>query len=84
MASLSLLGGSSNEGCSAWCCSRVADHSAIEAIDTLAVRYLSKGKTLHLKHLSQECQLLLEKAGDLVEVNVIEDPDYHIATDKLA
>ncbi|WP_448566804.1 SulP family inorganic anion transporter [Thalassotalea ganghwensis] len=64
--------------------SRVADHSAIEAIDTLAERYLAKGKTLHLKHLSNECLQLLEKAGDLVEVNVIEDPDYHIATDKLA
>ena len=63
--------------------SRVADHSAIGAIDTLAERYLAKGKTLHLKHLSKECQLLLEKAEDLVEVNVIEDPDYHIATDKL-
>ena len=63
--------------------SRVADHSAIEAIDTLAERYLAKGKKLHLKHLSQECQVLLEKAGDLVEVNVIEDPEYHIATDKL-
>jgi len=45
---------------------------------------LAKGKTLHLKHLNQECQQLLKKAGDLVEVNVIEDPDYHIATDKLA
>ncbi len=64
--------------------SRVADHSAIEAIDTLAERYLAKGKQLHLKHLSQECLVLLKKAGDLVEVNVIEDPDYHIATDKLA
>jgi len=64
--------------------SRVADHSAIEAIDTLAERYLAKDKTLHLKHLNQECQMLLKKAGDLVEVNVIEDPDYHIATDKLA
>ena len=64
--------------------SRVADHSAIEAIDTLAERYLAKGKTLHLKHLSLECKKLLNKAGDLVEVNVIEDPDYHIATDKLA
>ena len=63
--------------------SRVADHSAIEAIDTLAERYLAKGKTLHLKHLNKECKLLLKKAGDLVEVNVIEDPDYHIATDKL-
>jgi SulP family sulfate permease len=63
--------------------SRVADHSALEAIDTLAERYLAKGKTLHLKHLNNECKLLLKKAGDLVEVNVIEDPDYHIATDKL-
>jgi len=64
--------------------SRVADHSAIEAIDTLAERYQRAGKTLHLKHLSQECQELLEKAGDLVEVNVMEDPRYHIADDRLA
>jgi len=64
--------------------SRVADHSAIEAIDTLAERYLAQGKTLHLKHLNNECKQLLQKAGDLVEVNVIEDPDYHIASDKLA
>jgi SulP family sulfate permease len=64
--------------------SRVADHSAIEAIDTLAERYLSRGKTLHLKYLTPECRQLLKKAGSLVEVNVIEDPDYHIATDKLA
>ncbi|PCI61819.1 MAG: sodium-independent anion transporter [Gammaproteobacteria bacterium] len=64
--------------------SRVADHSAIEAIDTLAERYVSRGKKLHLKYLTKECRQLLKKAGDLVEVNVIEDPDYHIATDKLA
>ena len=63
---------------------RVADHSAIEAIDTLAERYLARGKTMHLKHLSKECALLLNKAGSLVEINVIEDPDYHIASDKLA
>jgi len=64
--------------------SRVVDHSAIEAIDTLAERYLSRGKTMHLKHLSPECTQLLTKAGSLVEINVIEDPDYHIVTDKLA
>ncbi|MEW6998284.1 SulP family inorganic anion transporter [Colwelliaceae bacterium BS250] len=63
--------------------SRVADHSAIEAIDTLAERYLSRGKTLHLRHLSAECRTLLTKAGDLVEVNYIEDPSYHVASDKL-
>jgi len=64
--------------------SRVSDHSALEAIDALADKYIAAGKTLHLRHLSQECQQLLKKAGNLVEVNVIEDPTYHVATDKLA
>ena len=64
--------------------SRVCDHSGLEAIDTLAERYLNAGKTLHLVHLSAECRLLLRKAGSLVEVNVIEDPSYFIAEDSLA
>ena len=64
--------------------SRVADHSAIEAIDTLAERYIRAGKTLHLRHLSEECRQLLKKAGDLVEVNVMEDPRYRVADDQLA
>ncbi len=64
--------------------SRVADHSAIEAIDNLAERYTKEGKKLHLCHLSQECKALLEKAGNLVEINIKEDPHYHIADDKLA
>ena len=63
--------------------SRVMDHSAIEAIDTLAERYLNAGKRLHLRHLSGECRQLLRKAGDLVEVNVIEDPRYRVADDLL-
>jgi SulP family sulfate permease len=64
--------------------SRVADHSAIEAIDTLAERYIQAGKTLHLRHLSEECRRLLKKAGNLVEVNVMEDPRYHVADDQIA
>ena len=64
--------------------SRVADHSAIEAIDNLADKYIQAGKTLHLRHLSPECRDLLKKAGDLVEVNVMEDPRYHVADDQLA
>lgn len=64
--------------------SRVYDHSAVEAIDALAERYLKAGKRLHLRHLSPECQKLLTKAGDLVEVNVIEDPKYFVADDQLA
>jgi SulP family sulfate permease len=63
--------------------SRVADHSGLEAIDTLADRYLSIGKTLHLVHLSEECRKLLRRAGSLVEVNVIEDPRYFVADDVL-
>ena len=64
--------------------SRVYDHSAIEAIDNLAERYVQAGKRLHLRHLSPECRILMKKAGDLVEVNVIEDPKYRVADDKLA
>jgi len=50
----------------------------------LAERYTKEGKKLHLCHLSQECKALLEKAGNLVEINIKEDPHYHIADDKLA
>lgn len=64
--------------------SRVCDHSGLEAIDTLADRYESIGKTLHLLHLSPECKRLLKRAGNLVEVNVIEDPKYFVAADSLA
>ena len=60
--------------------SRVCDHSGLEAIDTLAERYLNAGKILHLRHLSPDCRKLLNKAGSLVEINVIEDPKYFVAT----
>jgi SulP family sulfate permease len=63
---------------------RVFDHSGLEAIDTLADRYMRVEKRLHIKHLNQECQNLLVKAGDLVEVNMLEDPRYHVADDRLA
>lgn len=57
----------------------VYGHAAIEAIDALAVRYLQHGKRLHLVHLSADCKQLLHKAGDMVEVNVLEDPTYRMA-----
>ncbi|MFK8115196.1 MAG: SulP family inorganic anion transporter [Rubripirellula sp.] len=62
---------------------RVYDQSGLEAINNLAERYESAGKRLHITHLSEECRVLLDKAGDLVEVNLSEDPQYHIATDRL-
>lgn len=63
--------------------SRVADHSGLEAIDNLADRYAKRGKRLHLQFLSPECRKLLKRAGSMVEVNVVEDPRYRIATDEL-
>lgn len=62
--------------------SRVYDQSGLEAINTLAERYQKVGKRLHLRHLSEDCRRLLDKAGDLVEVNISEDPHYHVATDR--
>jgi SulP family sulfate permease len=63
---------------------RVVDHSAIQAIDALAERYRLLGKRLHLRHLSPDCRELLEKAQDMIEVNLVEDPRYRVADDKLA
>jgi len=60
------------------------DHSGLEAIDGLAERYVKAGKELHIRHLSPECRKLLDKAGDLVEVNMVEDPNYKVADDRLA
>jgi SulP family sulfate permease len=64
--------------------SRVCDHSGLEAVSNLTERYLGQGKKLRLKHLSEECRTLLENAGNMIEVNVIEDPRYRVAVDKLA
>lgn len=61
--------------------SRVWDHSALEAIDTMATKYDDAGKTLRLVHLSPDCQLLLKNAKDMVQVNMLEDPHYRIVTD---
>lgn len=63
---------------------RVYDQSGLEAINGLAEKYESAGKRLHITHLSEECRSLLDRAGEFVEVNVSEDPHYHVATDRLA
>ncbi|SDK10047.1 sulfate permease, SulP family [Methylophilus rhizosphaerae] len=63
---------------------RVVDHSALVAIDSLAAKYRAAGKKLHLRHLSKDCQELLENARDMIEVNLLEDPKYHVSDDKLS
>ncbi|MEO0474424.1 MAG: SulP family inorganic anion transporter [Planctomycetota bacterium] len=62
---------------------RVYDQSGLEAINVIAEKYRAQNKRLHLYHLSEECAALLDKAGDMVEVNISEDPHYHVATDRL-
>ena len=64
--------------------SRVCDHSALKAIDSLANRYKRNGKKLHLLHLSADCRRLLKPAEDMIEVNVVEDPRYFVAIDNPA
>ncbi|MYM63181.1 SulP family inorganic anion transporter [Pseudomaricurvus sp. HS19] len=63
--------------------SRISDASGIEAVDGLAEKYKALGKTLHLRHLSPECRQLLKRAGDLCEVNVVEDPNYRVVSNEL-
>jgi len=62
--------------------SRIADMSAIEALGKLTARYHQEGKKIQLRHLSEDCRLLLKNAETIVEVNILEDPHYRVATDK--
>lgn len=60
--------------------SRVADQSALTAIETVAGKYEAAGKSVQLRHLSRDCHGLLSRAGQLV-ISSDEDPDYQIAAD---
>ena len=61
--------------------SRIVDMSAIEAVNKITERYLKVGKKVHLKHLSPDCKILLKNADEIIDVNVLEDPNYKIVTD---
>ncbi len=62
--------------------SRVSDHSALEAVFNLVEKYEAAGKTIVLKHLSQDCKDLLYKASpkfkEVIE-EAVDDPRYHLA-----
>lgn len=61
---------------------RISDHSAIEAIFILVEKYQATGKTIKLKHLSEDCKILLYKANPKfknVIIEAIDDPRYHLA-----
>ncbi|WP_040281168.1 SulP family inorganic anion transporter [Psychroserpens damuponensis] len=64
--------------------SRVSDHSALEAIYNLVNKYEAEGKTIKLKHLSEDCKTLMYKASPKfkeVIIEAIDDPRYHLAAD---
>ncbi|MFT5215970.1 MAG: SulP family sulfate permease [Glaciecola sp.] len=62
--------------------SRISDHSAIEAIFSLVNKYKAEGKSVKLKHLSEDCKVLLYKSSPMfrgIIVEAIDDPRYHLA-----
>ncbi|GFZ92954.1 sodium-independent anion transporter [Aquaticitalea lipolytica] len=64
--------------------SRVSDHSALEAIFNLVNKYEAEGKSIKLKHLSEDCKALMYKASPKfkeVIVEAVDDPRYHLAAD---
>ena len=63
--------------------SRIVDMSGIEAVNRLTERYLKQGKKLHLRHLSRDCRQLLKNADEIIEVNIVEDPTWKVATDRI-
>lgn len=60
--------------------SRVADQSALQAIEDIASKYEARGKELQLRHLSRDCHKLLNRAGQLI-VDADDDPDYGLAVE---
>lgn len=63
--------------------SRVVDMSAIEALNKITERYQKVGKKVHLKHLSPDCRKLLENAEEIIDVNMMEDPNYKLVVDQI-
>ena len=61
---------------------RISDHSAIEAISALVEKYKAQNKSIKLKHLSEDCKVLLYKSSPVfkgVIEEAIDDPRYHLA-----
>ena len=58
--------------------SRVADMSAIDALNKVTAKYADLGKHVLLKHLSQDCRNKLKKAEGVIAVTMDEDPTYKV------
>jgi SulP family sulfate permease len=62
---------------------RIFDHSSIDAINNITAKYRNNDKKLHLKHLSNDCYSLLLNSAEIIDVNIVEDPKYHIPLNEL-
>ena len=62
--------------------SRVADMSAIDALNKITARYSDLNKTVVLKHLSHDCRDKLEKAKGVIVVTLEEDPTYKVLSER--
>lgn len=62
--------------------SRVFDMSGIDALNKLTEKYQAADKKLQLRHLSDDCKRLLRNADKIIQVNIIEDPTYRVATER--
>ena len=62
--------------------SRIADMSAIDAVNKITERYATIGKKVHLRHLSADCVTLLNNAEAIIDVNIMEDPTYKVVPGK--
>lgn len=62
--------------------SRIADMSAIDAVNKITERYAALNKVVHLKHLSNDCVELLKNAEAIIDVNILEDPTYKVVPGK--
>ncbi|HTG55212.1 MAG TPA: SulP family inorganic anion transporter [Niabella sp.] len=59
--------------------SRISDMSAIDAVHKLSRRYTDLGKTIRLRHLSADCRRLLSNASGVIEVDIMDDPEYRVS-----
>lgn len=62
--------------------SRVADMSAIDALNKITAKYADLNKNVVLKHLSQDCRNKIQKAEGVIMVTMEEDPTYKVMSDQ--
>src|SRR5690606_22233125 len=62
--------------------SRVADMSAIDALNNSTARYSAADKQVVLKRLSADCRQKLKKAEGIIVITLAEDPTYKVVANR--